>query len=369
MLPSQEAEAPRSAAAAADRGYPIYQPPAEAETWTPDFEPPPAVEIAPVAATRPALIKLQSAATPAIKLKDEDGAHAAGPSRADSRHEPVDMSAAEAYSPVAVEEEPRSIPWKLIAAGGVLIVGTFALTKGYLPSEVPTPTLGIKKVEEAIKKAPPPAAHAGNGSDAHLAVTTEPAGARVLVDGRFVGTAPMTVDALTPGRHVVTLQGEAGSIKRAVRIEPGKTISLDVAVFSGFAMISAPIVLEVAENGRSLGTSDQQIMLGPGHHELVFENKDLNYTGSHSIDIEAGETTRITVDPRGSANINAVPWAEVYVDGQKQGDTPLANVSIRLGVREIVFKNPQFPDHKVITTIKFGEPATITADLTKDKLQ
>ena len=51
------------------------------------------------------------------------------------------------------------------------------------------------------------------------------------------------------------------------------------------------------------------------------------------------------------------------MDGEKQGDTPLANVSIRLGVREIVFKNPQFPDRKVVTTIKFGEPATITVGL------
>jgi hypothetical protein len=37
-------------------------------------------------------------------------------------------------------------------------------------------------------------------------------------------------------------------------------------------------------------------------------------------------------------------------------------------VREIVFKNPQFPDRKVMTTIKGGAGATtITIDFTKDK--
>ena len=55
------------------------------------------------------------------------------------------------------------------------------------------------------------------------------------------------------------------------------------------------------------------------------------------------------------------------MDGQSIGQTPLANVPFRLGVREIVFKNPQFPERKIVTTIKSGEPATITVDFTKDK--
>jgi hypothetical protein len=86
-----------------------------------------------------------------------------------------------------------------------------------------------------------------------------------------------------------------------------------------------------------------------------------------TIDIEPGEITRLNVDPRGSANINAVPWAEVFIDGEKAGDTPLANVPIRLGVREIVFRNPQFPERKVVMTIKGGKPVTITEDFNKEK--
>jgi membrane protein involved in colicin uptake len=368
---SGEAE-PVAQGAPAARAYPIYQPPAETESWTPEHEPLPTIEIAPVASSTPStgFLKLQGGGAPAIKLKDEPGASPAGPARAESRQEPEQMSAADAYGPFLTQEESPPIPWKLIAAGVGLIAVTFGLTKGLLPSEIPVPTLGtLKKVEQAVKKAPPPAVSASSGAGGHLTVTTEPAGARILVDGKFVGSAPMTIDAITPGRHVVTLQGEGGAIKRTVRIEPGKTVSLDVPVFSGFAVISAPIVLDVAENGRALGTSDSQIMLGAGHHELHLENKDLDYTGTQAVDIEPGETAHVAVDPRGRANVNAIPWAEVYVDGQSIGQTPLANVAIRLGVRELVFKNPQFPDRKVVTTLKSGEPATITVDFTKDKLQ
>ncbi|HEY2432931.1 MAG TPA: PEGA domain-containing protein [Vicinamibacterales bacterium] len=354
---------------AADRAYPIYQPPAETQSWTPEAEPPPAIEIGsgptPNAFTPPL-------AAAGIRLKHEKGAASAFASRADSRHEPTeDMTAADAYNPFSIPEEPQVIPWKLIAAGVVLIAATFALTRGYMPSDIPAPSLvALQKPLEIIKKPPPPAAHAGSGSDTHLAISSEPVGARILLDGKFVGATPMTIDEISAGRHVVTLQGSGGAIKRTVRIEPGKTTTLDVPVFSGFALIVAPFVVEVAEGGRSLGTSEEQIMLGPGHHDLHLENKDLNYSGTHGVDVEPGETTRITVDPKGRANINAIPWAEVYIDGESAGQTPLANVPIRLGVREIVFKNPQFPERKVVVTIKSGDaPTTTVVDFTKDKVQ
>jgi hypothetical protein len=354
----------------AGRAYPIYEPPAETQSWTPEIEPPPAIEIAPVAAATPAAGIRLEAGSSAIKVQDEPGAYGAGPARAESRHEPEEeMSAAEAYSPFGSQQEARGFPWKLIAAGLVLIAVTTGVIYVYLPSQRATPVVVTKPPVEEVKKAPPPAALAGTGSGTHLEVTSEPAGARVMVDGKFVGTAPVTVDAITAGRHVITLQSSGGTVKRTVRIEPGKTVTLDVPVFSGFAVLSAPIVLEVAEGGKALGTSDQQIMLGPGHHDLHLENKELNYSGTLGVDIEPGETARVAVDPRGRANINAVPWAEVFVDGDKLGETPLGNAAILLGVREIVFKNPQFPDRKIVTTIKSGEPATITVDFTKDKLE
>jgi hypothetical protein len=125
--------------------------------------------------------------------------------------------------------------------------------------------------------------------------------------------------------------------------------------------------MEISEGGKVIGTSGDQIILGPGHHELFLQNKELNFSETRAVDIDAGETTKVLVDPKGTANINAVPWAEVLIDGEKAGETPLANVSIRLGVREIVFHNPQFPDRKIVTTIKAGAPATLTVDFGKDK--
>jgi hypothetical protein len=55
----------------------------------------------------------------------------------------------------------------------------------------------------------------------------------------------------------------------------------------------------------------------------------------------------------------------VWIDGDKAGETPLANLPVRLGAREIVFKHPQLGERKVVTTITAGATATITVDFSK----
>jgi hypothetical protein len=224
----------------------------------------------------------------------------------------------------------------------------------------------MRKVAPVPKAATAPRVAPAPSGVTRLTVTTEPAGAQVTIDGKPAGDTPLDLDTLSPGRHVVTVTAASGaSAKRTVRVEKGKTVTLVVPLFSGFATISAPFVIEVSENGKGLGSSDEQILLSPGSHSLRLANKDLGYLATEAIDIRPGEVTRLTLDPRGRANINATPWAEVWIDGEKAGETPLANVAIRLGIREIVFKNPQFGERKVTTTITANAPATISIDFNK----
>ncbi len=153
--------------------------------------------------------------------------------------------------------------------------------------------------------------------------------------------------------------------KRNVRVDAGKSIRLDVPLFSGWVAIFAPIVLEVSENGRSIGsTEDGRLMLAPGPHELTLTNRDLGYVGKKSVDIEPGGVNTVNVDPRGSVNFNAIPWAEVWIDGQKAGDTPLADAQVPLGVREIVFKNPDYGERKVVTTVRADTAGAVSVDFT-----
>jgi hypothetical protein len=359
----------------AAKPYPIYVPPAEPAAWVADVpaDPPPPVEITPFAgATASELASsMTPAPMPAIKLKDaagpiklRDAAVSLETGRAEQRHEPDEaISAAESYTPGTVEKLKQPVPWKLIAAGGVLIAIVFAITRGYAPSSA-APVLA--RVEKAIPKpAPKPPAPVVTAGE--IDVKTDPAGLKVLLDGKPAGESPITLKNVSVGRHTVTLIGNGGTLKRVVKVEPGVGASVDVPVFAGFLKISAPFIIEISENGKVIGTSDDAVILGPGHHTLYLSNTDLDYSASQPVDIQPGETTELALNPTGHAAINASPWAEIWVDGKKIGETPMANAEIPLGAREIVFKNPQFPDHKLVATIKGHGTQTITFDFNKDK--
>ncbi len=73
----------------------------------------------------------------------------------------------------------------------------------------------------------------------------------------------------------------------------------------------------------------------------------------------------MTVTPRGTANFNAVPWAEVWMDGQKLGETPIAKYQLPLGLREFTFKHPQYGERSITTTIRGSTPAAVSVDFTK----
>jgi hypothetical protein len=372
-----DAPPPQSAVPpAAPKPYPIYVAPGQPGGWT--AEPsasavPPPVEII-AGATSP---NLASAATPlptpAIKLKDvgpiklRDASLSASdaPTRAEARNEPDAISAAESYSPGAISDraEPVRIPWKLVAAGVAVVVVALAIYFVFAPSSA-APV--VATVQKALPK-PQPKEPVTPTTSGEIGVRTDPAGLKVLLDGKPAGESPVTLKNVAVGKHVVTLIGDGGTMKRTVRIEAGASVSVDVTVFSGFVKISAPFVIEISENGKVLGTSDDAVILGPGRHKLYLSNKDLEYTSTEEVEVQPGETTQLSIDPRGRANINAAPWAEVWIDGEKLGETPLADAAIRLGVREIVFKNPQFPDRKLVTTIKAKTPQTIAIDFNKDK--
>jgi hypothetical protein len=363
--PLVQDEPPRAPTA---RAYPIYVPPSEPASWTPNLPPPTRapIEVAPVAARPPSLAPSAVPATSGtgIRLKLNDDTLGDGFARSESRREPETMSAAEAYEPFHTRTERQPIPWKLIAAGIVLVGGAFAISRGYTPSVDPV-VATVRKTVPSAATTPRPTPPSVTGNVGRVSINTQPTGAKIMLDGKPVGDSPLVLESVTPGRHVLTIAGTGGTARRNIRVEAGKTLTVDVAMFSGFVAIAAPFVVDVSENGKALGTNETSILLSPGRHELRLANKDLGYVATEAVEILAGEVTRVTLDPRGTANFNASPWAEVWIDGQKAGDTPLANVAIRLGVRDIVFKNPQYPDRKMTLTIKATNPATIAVDFLK----
>jgi hypothetical protein len=274
------------------------------------------------------------------------------------------------------EEEPRRFPAKLAAvAVGVAVIAVL-LGRMYLPGRTAVPGEPGAQLESPAPTSPrgpaAPAAAPAPAADSaietgrgRLVVQTQPPGIKVLVDRKAVGETPLRID-LAPGRRILTLQASGGEIVRSVRIVAGKTETLDIPVFSGWVALFSPIVLQVSADGRSLGTSeDNRLMLAPGKHLLTMTNKEFEYRATQEVEIVPGEVKTINIEPRGTVSLNAIPWAEVWLDGQKLGDTPLASTPVPLGTQEFVFKNPQLGERKVSATIKSGRTALVTVDFSK----
>jgi hypothetical protein len=207
-----------------------------------------------------------------------------------------------------------------------------------------------------------------------LDVRTDPAGARVSVDGQRRGVSPLTVTGLTPGSHMVVLENELGSVNEDVTIEPGGTASLVVpmrspqgAPVSGWISISAPAELQVFENQRLLGsTRTDRIMVATGRHDLEFVNEALNYRSSKTIQVGPGQVATVKPDwPQGTIAINAAPWANVWLDGQELGETPVGNTQVPIGTHEVIFRHPQFGEQKYTTTVTATTPARLSVDMRK----
>src|SRR4051812_20699770 len=202
-------------------------------------------------------------------------------------------------------------------------------------------------------------------------VRTEPSGARVLIDGQKRGTSPLTVADLTPGVHLVTVEGQQGTATQDVTVQSGATASLVIplnapesaAPASGWIAVNAPVDVQLFEKGQLLGGRSDKIVASVGKHDLEIINDAVGYRTTKTVTVNAGATTTVKVDPpKGSISLNALPWAEVFIDGERAGETPIGNVQIALGQHEIVFRHPELGERRFTPTVTLNAPVRLSAD-------
>lgn len=205
-----------------------------------------------------------------------------------------------------------------------------------------------------------------------LAVQSDPSGAKVLVDGVVRGVAPLTVPDLAPGDHVIELQADGQTARHTVSVQAGGTASLMVPIgsasagpVSGWVSVKAPFSMDIREDGRLLGSTDtDRIMMAAGRHELEIVNQSLGYRATRVVQVPPGKVASITLDPpQGVINVNAAPWAEVWIDGTRVGETPIGNLAIAIGPHEIVFKHPQFGEKRHAVSVTLGAPVRVSVDM------
>jgi hypothetical protein len=202
-----------------------------------------------------------------------------------------------------------------------------------------------------------------------LDVRSNPAGARVTVDGHDAGVAPIVISNLQPGEHTVVLQNQHGAVRHTVTIEPGLTAALVAPMAegpaSGWITIAAPFAMSIYENGNLVGsTESDRIMVPAGRHTFDIVNETLGFRVTREVQVFAGRVAPIGIDlPNGVVNLNATPWAEVLIDGRNVGETPIGNLALPIGPHEVVFRHPQLGERRHAISVTANPPVRLSVDM------
>lgn len=127
-----------------------------------------------------------------------------------------------------------------------------------------------------------------------------------------------------------------------------------------------PFQVQVYDGGRFIGLNGGDLPLTGGVHQLQLVNDSVGFRATERVTISAGKTTRLAVTvPTAPVQLNAVPWAEVSIDGSSVGDTPLGNVPLTLGAHTIVFRHPQLGEETRSVVVTAQSPTRVSVDLRK----
>ena len=249
-----------------------------------------------------------------------------------------------------------------------------------------------------LKKAEPVSA----APAASVTLESDPAGAEVTSDGVAKGVTPLTM-SVAPGEHTfeivhadrrkqvkVVARAEAavvhhvqfdlpaiavgsavaattGSVKPAAKPTAPAASSTPAGPAAGWLSITSPIPLSVTEAGAVIGsTASAKIMLPAGKRQLRLVNESLGFSEMRTVQVAPGKTATLSIAvPKVAMNINAVPWAEVWVDGVRIGETPIGNHMVALGPHDIVFRHPTLGERRHTAAVSLTSPARVSVDMRK----
>src|SRR5262245_48439958 len=183
-----------------------------------------------------------------------------------------------------------------------------------------------------------------------------PHGSTVRLDGAVVGTSPLTLSKVGPGDHKIVI-GTGGTASTVAAAGTPSTTG-------GWVSFKAPFEMQVFEAERLVGTpSMERIMLPSVAHRFELVNAPLEFRTTASVQVVAGSTATANIaTPNGVLSVNALPWADVEIDGKSVGTTPLANISLPIGSHNIVWRHPQLGERQRTIAVTATTPVRVGVD-------
>jgi hypothetical protein len=122
------------------------------------------------------------------------------------------------------------------------------------------------------------------------------------------------------------------------------------------------VEVRIFEGGKMIGTTlDGRLMMRPGTHTIELRNPVLGFNETRKVEITPGRVTALSLQaPTGTITVDAPAGTEVIVDGEARGTAPLPAMSLAVGTREVVLRNPQLGQRRFVVTVGTKVPAQIS---------
>ena len=200
-----------------------------------------------------------------------------------------------------------------------------------------------------------------------LAITSV-SGARISIDGKAVGSAPLTLK-LAKGTYAVSVSKKGyQTFKRNVTLDTSGKFSVHanlVRIGAGSLHVIAIPWADIYINGKKAGTTPKVIhkvpagrvtvkLVNPGFtewHKIVNVKRDRRLTISHTFaSSEALKNNRGSGSKKfegsvGSLKITSRVEGYVYVDGKRVGKTPVVLSDLKVGQHTVMLKREGMPDY------------------------
>jgi hypothetical protein len=192
-----------------------------------------------------------------------------------------------------------------------------------------------------------------------------------VVDGVVRGVTPLTLPDLAAGTHALAVRFATATVEQRVEITQGTTKSLHVVgpatpgTVAGWLSVDVASPLQIFEEDRPVGTTNiGRLLLPPGVHVLDFVSDELGFRAQRTVTVRPGAATGVVLElPAVTLSVNAQPWAEVFVDGERVGETPIGTLSRPVGRHEILLRHPEFGERRRTVTLTTNGPNRISVDM------
>ena len=165
---------------------------------------------------------------------------------------------------------------------------------------------------------------------------------------------------MRPATDTLPTAAENGGAETA---EVAEVPAADGATTTGALRVFSRVPLEIQIGDRRIGSSEEEIALPPGRHQLRLVNARLGYQADVAVDVRSSAlTTHIAALPQGQVQVVAPAGSEIWIEGKLVGVAPLGVMTVPLGTQAIEVKHPLHGDGNGFVEVRNGGVTEIRID-------